>query len=432
MQETAPDKLTLALEPESASLYCHQMLKRGLVASHCKPMSSRVVPQSYLIVDIGGGTVDISSHKIVSVRDGTQSFPVVEELYQSVGNGSGGAQVNKEFLKFLGNLTGDLSLAMYVNTPDPELNAINQFELDEVVNVTFEEQKQAFGRLEKSSHRDIVVRLPPSFLDIYRDKIKDHLETEGTLKEQVTLERRSLRLSIKQMKDFFAPVVKEILRLLRDHLERLSETIQVIYLVGGFGGCPYLYTKISELVGSTHQIIVPPNPELAVVEGAALFHYNSSFIQTRRADATYGKSVIRPFDKFLHDRRHRIISTTGKELCQNIFQTIIEVGEVINPNFVYMCTAIPVSSEQKNMHIEIFSSLNHARDIWYTQSSEVVKIGELVVDLQFSLAASSQEDREVEITFDFSHTEIKVVGFEKVSQLQVKTVIDFLSSHITA
>lgn len=386
---------------------------------------------TYVIVDIGGGTVDVSSHKIVSVKDGAQLFPVVEELHQPVGNGCGGAQVNKEFLKFLETLTGDLSLAKYFNTPDAEVNAINRYELDEIVNVTFEEQKQTFGRLEELSHRDTVIKLPPSFLEIYRDKIIDHLATSEDLKKQVTLERRSLRLSFLQMKIFFAPVVKGIVALLTDHLERLSEAIQVIYLVGGFGGCPYLYTRFKETFGKAHQIIVPPNPELAVVEGAALFHYNPSFIQTRRADATYGKSVIRPFDQFIHSPRHRVISTTDKILCQDLFQTIIEIGEVINPDYVYMCTAVPVSSEQKNMHIEIFSSLSCAHNVWYTQSTdevEVVKIGELVVDLP--LAVNSQDEREVEFTFDFSHTEIKVVGFEKVSRLQVKTVIDFLSTHI--
>ncbi len=433
-QETAPDKLSLALEPESASLYCHQMLKRGLVAPHCKSMSRRVPHSTYIIVDIGGGTVDVSSHKIVSVRDGTQLYPVVEELHQPVGNGCGGAQVNKEFLKFLEELTEDLSLSLYVNTSDSKVNAINQCELDEIVNVTFEEQKQTFGRLEELSQRDTVVRLPPSFLEIYRDKIIDHLEKSETSTKQVSLERRSLRLSFIQIKMFFAPVVKGILSLVTNHLEQLSEEIQVIYLVGGFGGCPYLYSRIKETFGGAYQIIVPPNPELAVVEGAALFHYIPSFIQARKADATYGKSVIRPFDRFIHNPRYGVISSTGTFLCQNLFQTIVEIGEVINPDYVYLCTAVPVSSDQKNMHIEIFSSPNSAREISYTQSSdevEVIKIGELVVDLLLpSAAINSQEKREVEFTFDFSHTEIKVVGFEKVSRLQVKTIIDFLSTHI--
>lgn len=426
-QESSPEKLLLALEPESASLYCHQMLRRGLVAPHCEAPRKKTLGSTYLIVDIGGGTVDVSSHKIVSVK----VYPVVEELHQPVGNYCGGTRVNQEFLSFLEKLTGDSELSLYVKTPDPETNAMNKCELDEIVNVSFEEQKQTFGRLDESSQRDTVIRLPPSFLEIYRETIIDNLALSEDLKEQVTLERRSLRISASQMKEFFTPVVKGIITLLSEHLRRLLEAIQVIYLVGGFGGCPYLYMRIKETFGGQCQIIVPPNPELAVVEGAALFHFNPSFIQARRADATYGKSVIRPFDNCIHDARRKLTDSNGRALCENLFQTIIEIGEVINPDYVYLCTSVPVSSDQMNVHIEIFSSLENAREIWYTDGDDsggAVKIGELMVDLP--PCADNGQKREVEFTFDFSHTEIKVVGFEKTSRLQVKTVIDFLTSHI--
>ncbi len=63
--EPEPDRLSLALEPESASLYCQEMLKRGLVAPYCDNPSGPYTPHSYLLVDIGGGTVDISAHKVV-------------------------------------------------------------------------------------------------------------------------------------------------------------------------------------------------------------------------------------------------------------------------------------------------------------------------------------------------------------------------------
>lgn len=167
-----------------------------------------------------------------------------------------------------------------------------------------------------------------------------------------------------------------------------------------------------------------------MVEGAVLFYSNRSFVQARRADATYGKSVIRPFNSLIHDPNRKKIDDEGQSLCCDIFQTIIEIGEVISPDYVYTCTSIPYSHDQRNMQIEIFSSKELAKDVWYTQGEEsggAVKIGELVVDMP---SCTGGKQREVEFTFDFSHTEIQVVGYDKSSLIEVKTVIDFLSSHV--
>ena len=56
----------------------------------------------------------------------------------------------------------------------------------------------------------------------------------------------------------------------------------------------------------------------------------------------------------------------------------------------------------------------------------MILVGEL--ELQLPDARRRGTDREVEIVFDFSHTEIQVRAFDKSSQAEVKTVLDFLSS----
>lgn len=425
--ESSPEKLSLALEPESAALYCHEMLKRKLVAPYCESPSLKKPPLAYLIVDIGGGTVDVSAHKVCKTA-GAGKSPVVHELHQPVGNDCGGSKVNWEFLRFLISLTNDPDLAKYLKGCDPEVNARNSYELDDVVNTIFEEQKQMFGRLEESSHRDVVIRLPPIFLELYGESIHHSLQRD--ISRQVVLERRSLRISSAKMVEFFQPAMSGILNLLSDLLEALGDNIvEVMYLVGGFGGCPYVYTRIKDMFGAWCQIIVPPNPELAVVEGAVLFYSNPSFIQARRADATIGKSVMRQFDYANHDLNRKKTDKTGQSMCRDLFQTIVEVDEILSHDFVYVCTSVPYSVNQRNMHIEIFSSKEKAEDIWYTcgeRNGDAGKIGELVVDMPCAVDASQ---REVEITFDFSHTEMKVTGYDKVSNTQVKTTIDFLSPH---
>lgn len=422
--ESKPDRLSLSLEPESASLYCHEMLRRGLVAPYCENPSGSYVPHSYLLVDIGGGTVDISAHKII--KCGANNIPIVEELHAPVGNDWGGTKVNQEFVKFLERLVSDLEFSQFVGTDDTEVNIRNRCELNHLINVIFEEQKQTFGRLSEGKRKEVVIRLPFSMLEIYREEMLEGIETVAPT--QVKLVRQNLRISAVKMEEFFKPVVCEILSCISKVIGDIGEHIDVIYLVGGFGGCPYIYWKIVEEFGISYRCVVPPNPEYAVVEGSVLFRANPSVIQSRRADATYGKSVIRPFDSKIHDKSRICYGDNEACFCDNLFQVIIEKGEIIHPSYVYTCTSLPSYNLQKNMHIELFCSLCKADETWYVsgeKSGGAVKIGELVVD--FINQEKHGKPREVEFIFDFCHTEIQITAHDKLSGVEFKSVIDFLS-----
>ena len=426
LPERSPDRLSLALEPESGAIYCHEMLKRGLVAPHCAmpkgtPTSSSY---SYLIVDIGGGTVDISAHKVFSSPKASSGPKLqVEELHPPMGNDWGGTKVNLEFSKFLQKLVGDRFFTRYVDTGDWETRTANRFDLDELLNISFEEQKQMFGRVEEEKRKWAVVRLPNSFMDVYKDTLKDSVERMGG--KDVSLLRQNLRLSPAKMEQFLSSAIDNITECVSSMMESIPDTVNVIYLVGGFGGCPYVYEKFKKLYGSQCQIIVPPNPEFAIVEGAVLFRANPTILRARKADATYGKSVVQYFDEKIHDPNQQRKEDDGTVFCQNLFQTIIEVGETISPDHVYVCTSAPISREQPSMHIQVFSSPEPAEEVWYTTGDNVVKVGELEIELP---VVEGDKEGEVEIKFDFSHTEIQVQAREKVSGAEVKTVIDFLSS----
>ena len=422
--ELAPDRLSLALEPESASLYCHEMLKRGLVAPYCENPSGPYNPHSYILVDIGGGTVDISAHKVLKYD--VNSNPIVEELHPPIGNACGGTRVNKEFVTFLERLVSDIGFSHFVDTCDLEVNIRNRCELNNLINVVFEEQKQMFGRLPKDKRKDAVIRFPVPMLEIYKEDLLDNIETVAP--SDVKLIRQNLRISVNKMEEFFNPVVSGILSCIKKVIDGVNEGIDVIYLVGGFGGCLYLYQEILAEFGISYKCIVPPNPEYAVVEGSVLFCADPSVIHSRRADATYGKSVIRPFESKIHDKARKFIDENNMPFCHDLFQTIVEVGETVHPNDVYACMSIPSRSNQKNMCIELYQSPCKMDEVWYVQgerSGGAVKIGELVVD--FGGIKGGGESREVEFVFDFSHTEIQVVAYDRRSGRVVKSVIDFLS-----
>ena len=59
------------------------------------PNSCAITPGSiYIICDIGGGTVDISTHK--KVKENTNIY--IEEVYPPIGGNNGSTFINKKFL----------------------------------------------------------------------------------------------------------------------------------------------------------------------------------------------------------------------------------------------------------------------------------------------------------------------------------------------
>lgn len=115
-REANPDKLTLVLEPESAACFCQNMQKKDF-ALYCK---SKVLPstqENYIVVDIGGGTIDIATYKIDEDN--------IEIVSETTGGPWGGIKVNEEFKKYLETLTEDEGFSSFVETPSQEVNICN-------------------------------------------------------------------------------------------------------------------------------------------------------------------------------------------------------------------------------------------------------------------------------------------------------------------
>jgi len=81
--------LKFALEPEAASLYCLDETKDLLSAASGQ----------HLVVDCGGGTVDIAAHKWV--RNPQENKIYVDELHKVHGGACGSFAINTEFEKIL-------------------------------------------------------------------------------------------------------------------------------------------------------------------------------------------------------------------------------------------------------------------------------------------------------------------------------------------
>lgn len=439
--EPDSDKLSLALEPESAAVFC-KMLTQQQISDYSSPLPTSNL-NGYILVDIGGGTVDISAYRIGPAPD-----YAIDLLHQPKGGPFGGSKVNKEFEAFLSELVDDKGFTDYLDDRNEVEYAKHQALLNEIVNDTFEKQKRIFGNKGGRSEASgkVAVRLPHSFFMKYKavlerklGKRRDGRETGVTA--DVELADQTLRIAYSKMETFFGPVVTGICECIKEVLEEV-EGIDTVYMVGGFGGCRYIIRTLQQALGTEYNFIVPMHPDLAVISGAALFRHNPAHVNSRRADATFGFRVSIPFDADKHEPKYKAVSqSSGQELCQNIFCTIVERGDVIRTDEVFSSVHPAAKRDLRRMHVDIYSSLE--KDVWYTtglrpssdsaeseaetRKTNVRKVGELIVPLSSCGSDASAAVREVELFFDFSHAEAQVKGYDHATKNEVKGTIDYLS-----
>ena len=430
-EEIDPDKLSLALEPEAAAIYCQSMTQQELAqyAKATHPYTS----SAYMVVDIGGGTVDISAHQVSSSPDHHMKV-----INTPAGNDCGGSVVNKNFLKFLETLVGDKDFSEYIATSDESANASNAAYLNELGNTIFEKQKKLFAKKEEPGSK-VSVRLHLSFMEVYKARLEKGIQ--GLKDSRIELSGVDLRIEYSKMEEFFKPVIGGILQCIAEAMEDLEERITMVYLVGGFGGCPYLYNAITEHFGDKYTYVTPAESDFAVVRGAVLFCQNPDIVRARKADATYGVRANIPFEEGIHEENYKWHDENGTPMCQNIFSTFVERGDILNTSEIFLKSYAPANSKQKRMHIDIYSSSE--TDVWYITGIrpkgssgdlvDVQKVGEVIVPFQNDQGAQGDDtepkaERNIDVTFDFSHTEIQAKGYDPISMNEVKVVLDFLSA----
>ncbi|XP_019859933.1 PREDICTED: heat shock 70 kDa protein 12A-like isoform X2 [Amphimedon queenslandica] len=265
-EEVNPQKLSLALEPEVAAIYAqHQSHVLG------------PPPRRYMVVDIGGGTVDITVH---NKRNGRISV-----VLPPMGNTWGGTTVNEAFSAILEEIVDDKGFESFIKSdPIRAKAALNKFLYEE-----FEEKKKIIGKKTK----EIVLTLPALLVSFYGH---DKLQKARKLKMEYDPDPNKLTIGYDLLEEkVFKPTVDKIIECVRAAFDELTDHIDTVYLVGGFGGCQFVSKRIEEVItqhrGILYEIIdleCPEQPDLAVVSGAVMWRKDPNIIQSRVADATYG------------------------------------------------------------------------------------------------------------------------------------------------
>ncbi|NXS39951.1 HS12A protein, partial [Balaeniceps rex] len=297
-----PEQLIIALEPEAASIYCrklrlHQMIdlssrapvngytpsdtigtgftqakehvrrnrqsRTFLVENVIGEIWSELEEGSdrYIVVDSGGGTVDMTVHQI-RLPEGH-----LKELYKATGGPYGSLGVDYEFEKLLCKIFGEDFIEQFkIKRPAAWVDLM----------IAFESRKRAAA---PDRTNPLNITLPFSFIDYYK-KFRGHSVEHALRKSNVDFVKWSsqgmLRMSPDAMNALFKPTIDQIVQ----HLS--------------------MYLSVQSAFGSRCRVIIPQDVGLTILKGAVLFGLDPAVIKVRRSPLTYGVGVLNRFVEGKH------------------------------------------------------------------------------------------------------------------------------------
>ena len=144
-----------------------------------------------------------------------------------------------------------------------------------------------------------------------------------------------------------------------------------------------------------------------------IYYRHRLFFIFRILRYTYGVEVSPPFDPKVHDVAKR--SKDGKR-CLNVFKAFMERGQPLKKGSQLTITYHTTSANQRAILLKIYAT---DQDIKYTTDAGCRFVG----TMEMKLATPRKELQDLEVTYAFGDTEIRVVGRELQTNHVCETVM---------
>ncbi|WAQ98321.1 HS12B-like protein [Mya arenaria] len=301
------NRLTIALEPEAASLFCMRVPIKSQVEASAT-VSQFQEGTKYMVVDAGGGTIDVIVHEIVGEKQ-------LKELTSASGGPWGGTMVDNEFDAFMETIFGkDFYCQFKKEHVGDYIDLHRELELKKRNVSSNDDGKETFS-------------LPYALLDLIDKKMLKLVEKRlKKYNDAVSLKFGKLRIASEIMRGWF----KESCLMTTQHLKSILKQnvcagTNTILLVGGYAESQMLQSEIKNAFRDK-TVIIPDEAGLAVLKGAVLFGNNPLAVVSRIARCSYGICVFRDFDPKIHAEEKKTV-IGGKLKCKDIFAKHVQRGD---------------------------------------------------------------------------------------------------------
>ncbi|KAM4615024.1 heat shock 70 kDa protein 12A isoform 1-T1 [Polymixia lowei] len=443
-----PEHLIIALEPEAASIYCRKLRLHQMIDIDTRTNQNGFSPTDnvgagmtqakehvrrnrqsrtflvenvvgelwseleegdrYVVVDCGGGTVDLTVHQI-RLPEGH-----LKELYKASGGPYGSIGIDYEFEKLLCKIFGQ--------------DFIDQFKIKRPaawvdLMIAFESRKRAAA---PDRTNPLNINLPFSFIDYYK-KFRGHSVEHALRKSNVDFVKWSsqgmLRMNPDAMNALFKPTIDHIIQHLTELFEKPEVCdIKFLFLVGGFAESPLLQQAVQNMLQGRSRIIIPHDVGLTILKGAVLFGLDPGVIKVRRSPLTYGVGVLNRFVEGKHPQE-KLLVKDGTRWCTDVFDTFISADQSVALGELVKRSYTPAKPSQQVIVIHVYCS--EREGVGFISEPGVKKCGTLRLDVSGTESAAPR--REIQTLMQFGDTEIRAMAVDVATARTVKASIDFLS-----
>lgn len=303
LRDENDNRLTLITEPEAAAMFCS---KTGLL--------NLKIRDAVLIVDCGGGTVDLIAYEVEEETPFT-----VAECTAGSGDSCGSTALNRNFSNILRAKIRKMRL------PDGSKTA---------------------GKVYAKCIMDFENRIKADFRNNGQKWAVDvGIEAEFP---EASIEEGYMTFTNEEILQCFEPVVNRILELVRNQIIAIqaqnrilqvilfnsfsstaNPSLQNVLVVGGFGASEYLFQQIKLHVPPQFQakVVRPMDSVAAIVKGAVTAGITERVITSRVARRHYLMATLQPFKEGHHPEQYRVPSLDGKDRCKYTRQIFVQKGQ---------------------------------------------------------------------------------------------------------
>jgi molecular chaperone DnaK (HSP70) len=372
-----PDRLLLVQEPSVAALYCQAKGHAVLSTPGTR----------FLVVDAGGGTVDISCYRVADGGD-------LSELAPATGAATGSDFLNVAFLNEI--LTERFGASTIGRILTERRGAIAD---------TMDSWERAKRSFSPDSDEDVIIHLSASFYaGLVREQATGRWEGSGEPMTEVVVSHALVAA-------LFDLRIEETMKCVEQQLQEMRAASgvsggELALLVGGFAESPYLRSRLaSRLAGHDVRVLVPAQPSVAVLAGAVHYTYDKSGFASWRAPFTLGFLAALPFRPGKDPESRKKVNAAGEARCSGRFDIFFANRAEVRPGEPVTRTYVPLWEDQAVIGLKLLSA--DRTDVEYVTDPGVETLATLTVDLSASLHLPIAE-RKVEVAMYLDQTHIRV------------------------
>jgi molecular chaperone DnaK (HSP70) len=401
------ERLLLVLEPEAAAVHCQQVMMRQ---NESALENGKVI----MIVDAGGGTVDITVHEVIGGRG-------LDELIPCGGGLHGSKYVDRNFREFLARKLSAEAM--------DEFQSQWPVEYAKLISETWENIKCSY---DATPNWRASIELPRRLEKILEDSFPEVLDQLANVQGG---DNTVIRLTNHDMEEIFNSVVNQLIGKVKNQFIALEDRpCDILFLVGGFAESPLLKKRIQEEFSSrVKKVVVPDRPGAAVLLGAASFGVEPGVVIARRSRLTYGKGCLSPFENGKDPENKRVPKELVSKLfqqeeycdyCNERFDIFVGAGDRV-PNDAVVTRSYQIPPNQTELTVTFLSTPNPR--VRYTDEEGVSEIAQTELRLPFAPKDKSSKCMEIEMQFGLS--EVVAYAIDPISGNRERCNFRFSSSY---